>query len=94
MEIIKKLTKLIGALFGTLPHPIKHKASVWLWQYYRKMLNDTRVFHPWERREFIPFLEAVKGKNYDELTEVERAKYEDLANLFLERGIRVIKKGF
>jgi len=81
-------------LLKPLPKSLKKKVYARIWQFYVDNLQNPVAFNPWERREGLAFLETIKDKIYDDFTPEEIERMRQLADLFTERGIRMIKMRF
>lgn len=85
---------MFGSLiYRILPKPLRRKMDAGLWQFYVDKLQNPIAFNPWERREGIAFLETIKGKMYEDFTPEETERMRQLAYLFMERGIRMVRRG-
>lgn len=80
-------------LWKLVPKPIRRRIDSSLWESYRAKIESPLLFHPWERREFMPFLESVKDKLFEDFTTEEVEKMRQLGTLLIERGLRLTKRG-
>ncbi len=77
-------------LYKLLPQLIKRKISQRIYKYCAEKLNNSALFHPWEQRELLAFIESIKDKPFDELTVEENTRMRTLLDLFTERGLHLV----